>query len=85
MTGDDISWVYPDLQTVLTGKFLNGQMIEGRASRVVAQRYTFRGRSSDSRELKVAHQIFHLTTKMAEILFSSTYFHIYFKAQLIGS
>ena len=62
MTGDDISWVYPDLETVLTGKFLNGQMMEGRASRVVAQRYIVGGRSSDSRELQVAHQIFHLTT-----------------------
>ena len=38
MAGSNISWIYPDLKTVLTGKFKDGEMVEGRESKIIAER-----------------------------------------------
>lgn len=34
MTGDSVSFIYPDLKTVLTGKFENGFMKEAKEAKV---------------------------------------------------
>ena len=36
--GDDISFVYPDMETVLVGRFENGRMISSKASKIIAER-----------------------------------------------
>ena len=35
---EDITFIYPDMKTVLVGKFQNGIMLEGKASKIIAER-----------------------------------------------
>ena len=37
-TGDEITFIYPDLLTGLHGKFINGEVLEARAVDIVAER-----------------------------------------------
>ena len=37
-TDDDMTFIYPDMRTALTGKFKNSVMIEGRPTKIVAER-----------------------------------------------
>ena len=38
IVGDDIVFVYPDMKTVLFGRFQNGEMISAKASKITAER-----------------------------------------------
>ena len=38
ITEGDITFIYPDMKTALTGKFKNGVMVEGSPAKIVAER-----------------------------------------------
>ena len=38
IVGDDIVFVYPDMKTVLAGRFQNGEMVSAKASKITAER-----------------------------------------------
>ena len=38
-TGDNIAFIYPDLQTGLQGTFVNGELVETTAVEIVAERW----------------------------------------------
>jgi histone-lysine N-methyltransferase SETD7 len=38
-TGDNITFIYPDLETGLQGKFVNGELVEAHAVEIVAERW----------------------------------------------
>ena len=38
LQGDNISWIYPDLETVLIGNFEHGIMKKARESKIIAER-----------------------------------------------
>ena len=38
ITEGDITFIYPDMKTALTGKFKNGVMVEGRPAKIIAER-----------------------------------------------
>ncbi len=38
-TGDDIAYIYSDLDTALRGRFDNGTLVRGRAARIEACRW----------------------------------------------
>ena len=71
-TGDNISYIYPDLLTCLVGKFVQGRLVEGRPSCVVEASYeTLKdyniNRNTASNEMKpiVSLQVrFNNSTKM---------------------
>ncbi len=36
--GDNVAFIFPDLETALVGRFENGRMLSGRPTRIVAER-----------------------------------------------
>ena len=38
IVGDDIVFVYPDMETVLVGRFQNGEMTSAKSSKIIAER-----------------------------------------------
>ena len=38
-TGDNITFIYPDLETGLQGKFVNGELVDASAVKIVAERW----------------------------------------------